>query len=112
MKEVLSVPQLQLREKEVAIVDSVIGRRRKSSPHQTANVDWSNCALAQTYPDWEDFHIQLEEERVEARRADRDPHPTAAPPTSRPHKPAKEDTMPGYNGLPLGKINQRWGSKD
>lgn len=83
MKEVVVQQFEKLREKEKSLVDAVIGPRKKVSPHQTSNVDWRNCGLAHAYPDWDDFHIQLEEERVTAKREGRDPHPATNEPTRR-----------------------------
>lgn len=67
---------IPFRDADPSKVDGVLGKKRKAD----TDVDFSDCPLAQRYPTWDAYHIQLAEERAAAIREGRAPHPAAAEP--------------------------------
>lgn len=101
---------LPMRDRDPAEVDRVIGKRLLS-PIRSNNVDFSQCPLAQRYPDWESYYKQLADERLDAATECRPVHPAAAPPPKRLGTP-KFDPPPWHTGSSVGDINKSYGSKD
>lgn len=66
-----------LPDREVTLVDVVLGMRRRAVQIGTAFFSWP---IAQAYPTWHQFQQQIAEERQAAKEEGRDPHPASKPP--------------------------------
>lgn len=87
-----------------ADVDRVLGARKPSPPTSHKAVDWSQCPLAQRYPQWEDYWAALAQERVDAKREGRALHPAAAPPL--PQRTADIPPDPGPEPRSAGAVKK------
>lgn len=109
MKQALIIPQLELRERDPAIIDGLIGPKHKSS--RPSNVDWSNCPLARAYPDWEAFHTALAEERARQKAGGALAHRAALPPPRGMNKLPPPGRGPWEDGPSAADVRREYPTK-
>ncbi len=93
-----------LRDRSPPEVDAIIGAKHESPTQQENHyIDWSHCPLAQAYPQWEEFLLQLWVERGEALKEARAAHRAATPPPKRLCQP-KNEPAPWEKGPSVADI--------
>ena len=70
-------------------VERIVGKVRKAVQIGTGFFEWP---IWKAYPTWNQFNEQLAQERADAEKEGRDPHPSAAPPP----RPTRGDDNPEY----------------
>ncbi len=111
MKQAITVPQLTLPFRDEKVVDTVVGKKRKSVK-DCEPVDFSECPLAQAYPNYDSFLEELYIERRRQRDGYGPAHPRAIKPAHGQLKVQKYDRPAWEDGPSVADVNKAYKTTD
>lgn len=111
MKQVPTVPQLTLPYRDEAVVDRIIGKKRKCVPDFDP-IDFSECQLAKEFPNYIDFLEEIYIQRTRQKAGGPLAHPRAVRP-SQPVKHIKTRDVPPWEAGPsVAQVNAAYKTTD
>ncbi len=111
MKQVPTVPQLNLPYRDEAVVDRVLGKKRKCVPDFDP-IDFSECQLAKAFPNYVDFLEEIYIQRSRQKAGGSLAHPRALRPLHGQGKMQKYDAPPWADGPSVGDVNRAYKTTD